>query len=122
MGAAASDLDSLHVLEQIMEHFYLRGMALKSKGGKAEVIDASLLQAEVIVEKVAPYRHLCMSSMKLVADLNDTDKIGDDVTAEELRAQIMRRLVEMNESGIINLQALPPTVVWIADSKHRRNN
>jgi hypothetical protein len=34
----------------------------------------------------------------------------------------MRRLVEMNESGIINLQALPPPVVWIADGKHRRNN
>jgi hypothetical protein len=59
-----------------MEHFYLRGIALKSKGGKAELIDASLLQAEVIVEKVAPYRHLRMGSTKLVADLNDTDKIG----------------------------------------------
>jgi hypothetical protein len=52
LGVSAPGLDSLHVLEQIMAHFYLRGMALKSKGGKAELIDASLLQAAAIAKKV----------------------------------------------------------------------
>jgi hypothetical protein len=76
-------------------------MELKSKGGKAELIDASLLSAAAIAEKIAPYRHPRMGSMKLVADPSDTDKIGDDVTADELRAEVMARLGELIESGCL---------------------
>jgi hypothetical protein len=36
LGVSAPDLDSLHVLEQTMAYFYLRGMALKSKGGSRQ--------------------------------------------------------------------------------------
>jgi hypothetical protein len=35
-----------------MVYFYQRGMELKSKGGKAELIDASLLSAAAIAAKV----------------------------------------------------------------------
>jgi hypothetical protein len=107
LGVSAPDLDSLHVLEEIMAHFFTRGMELKSKGGKAELIDASLLSAAAIAEKIAPYRHPRMGSVKLVTDPNDTDKIGDDVTADELRAEVMARLGELIEGGVIDLQALP---------------
>jgi hypothetical protein len=116
MGAAASDLDSLHVLEQIMEHFYLRGMALKSKGAKAELIDASLLQAAAIAEKVAPYRHPRMGPLKIATDPKSDDKIPDDMTADEIRAHFMQRLADMNESGLIDLQALPAPSNRIANS------
>jgi hypothetical protein len=101
LGVSAPDLDSLHVLEQIMEYFYQRGMALKSKGGKPEMIAANLRHAAAIAQKVAPYRHPRMGSMKLATDPNNTDKIGDDVTADELRAEVMARLGELIEGGVM---------------------
>jgi hypothetical protein len=112
---SAPDLDSLHVLEQIMEYFYLRGMALKSKGGKPELIAANLRHAAAIAQKVAPYRHPRMGSMKLASDPNDTDKIGDDATADEFRAEVMAQLAEMIETGVIDPQALPVPANGIAN-------
>jgi hypothetical protein len=58
------------VLEQITAHFFTRAMVLKSKGGKPELIAANLRHAAAIAEKVAPYRHPRMGSMKLVTDPN----------------------------------------------------
>jgi hypothetical protein len=128
LGVSAPDLDSLHVLEQIMAYFYLRGMALKSKGGKPELIAANLRHAAAIAQKVAPYRHPRMGSMKLASDPNDTDKIGDDVIADELRAEVMARLAELIETGVIDLQALPFPANGIANGgqheapQHRRRH
>jgi hypothetical protein len=107
------DLDSL--LEQIMEYFYTRAMVLKSKGGKPESIAAYLRYAAAIAQKVAPYRHPRMGSMKLVTDPNDTNKIGDDVTADELRVEVMARLGELIEGGVIDLLALPVPANGIAN-------
>jgi hypothetical protein len=36
LGQGKPDLDSLHILEEIMAHFYLEGMALKARGGKRD--------------------------------------------------------------------------------------
>jgi hypothetical protein len=48
-----------------------------------------------------------MGSMKLVTDPNADDKIPDDATAEQLRAEVMATLGELVEGGVIDLQALP---------------
>jgi hypothetical protein len=120
LGVSAPGLDSLHVLEQIMAHFFTRGMALKSKGGKPELIAANLRHAAAIARKVAPYRHPRMGSMKLVTDPNDTNKIGDDVTADELRAEVMALLGELIEGGVIDVQALPVPAKGIANGGPER--
>jgi hypothetical protein len=50
-------LDSLVVLEESMRHFYILAMQLKAVGGKPDEVDANLLKAVDIAEKVMPYRH-----------------------------------------------------------------
>jgi hypothetical protein len=100
-------LDSLHVLEATMAHFYTRAINLKRSGGKAEVIDANLRDAAAIAEKIAPFRHARLSTMKLAGDPNNPWRIKDDATADELRAELMRHLARLTDAGIIDLQALP---------------
>jgi hypothetical protein len=56
----------------------------------------------------APYRHARLSAMKLAGDPNKPVRFKDDATAEELRAEMMRRIAEMRDAGVIDLTALPP--------------
>ena len=108
-------LDSLHVLEATMAHFYTRAINLKRSGGKAEVIDANLRDAAAIAEKIAPFRHARLSAMKLAGDLNNPAQFKDDATADELRAELTKHLTRLIEAGILDLQALPVPVDGIAN-------
>jgi hypothetical protein len=101
-------LDSLAVMEEGMRHFYVRAMAAKQAKQPHEVIDAAMIQAVQIAEKIAPYRHARLSAVKLAGDPNSPVRFKDDATAEELRAEIMRRLAELSEAGVLDLEALPP--------------
>jgi hypothetical protein len=56
MGHEQDFLDSLHVMEVGMQHFYAEAMHAKANNGKPEIIDANMLQAVSIAEKIAPYR------------------------------------------------------------------
>ena len=100
-------LDSLGVMEEGMRHFYVRAMAAKQTKQPDEVIDAAMIQAVQIAEKIAPYRHARLSAMKLAGDPKNPARFKDDSTADELRAEVMRRLMVLQEAGAIDLQALP---------------
>jgi hypothetical protein len=54
----------------------------------------------------APYRHARLASMKLVGDPNNPVHFKDDATAEELRAEIERRLNILQEAGFLELRAI----------------
>ena len=56
-------LDSLGVMEEGMRHFYVRAMAAKQTKQPDEVIDAAMIQAVQIAEKIAPYRHARLSAL-----------------------------------------------------------
>ena len=56
-GREQEFLDSLHVMEVGMRHFFAKAMHAKTNKGKPEIIDANMLQAVSIAEKIAPYRH-----------------------------------------------------------------
>ena len=45
--------------------------------------------------------------MKLAGDRNNPARFKDDATADELRDEVMRRLMVLQEAGAIDLQALP---------------
>jgi hypothetical protein len=78
--------------------------------GSAAARGASLAanrRASGIAEKEAPYGHAKLNAVKLAGDPNNPVRFKDDATAEELRAEMMRRIAEMSEAGIIDLQALP---------------
>jgi hypothetical protein len=65
-------LDSLVVLEEGMRHFYIRAMQLKAVGGKPEEVDANLLKAVDIAEKVMPYRHHRLAAISRCGILDRT--------------------------------------------------
>ena len=90
-----------------MQHFYVRAIAAKQMKQPDKVIDAAMIQAVQIAEKIAPYRHARLSAVKLAGDPNNPARFKDDATADELREEVMRRLGILAEAGVIDLQALP---------------
>jgi hypothetical protein len=64
-------LDSLDVLEQTMRHFYIKAMVEKSLGEKADwkAVDAAMVQAAAMAEKVAVYRHTKLAAVRLAGEL-----------------------------------------------------
>ena len=107
MGREQEFLDSLHVMEVGMRHFFAKAMHGKANKGKPETIDANMLQAVSIAEKIAPYRHARLSATKILGDPNSPLRIRDDASADEIRAEIMKRLAVLTSAGLIDLQALP---------------
>ena len=97
----------MHVLEYTMRHFYARALLLKQINGKPEQIDGDLKEAAAITEMIVPYRHARLSAMKLAGDPNSPLRIRDDASADEIRAEIMKRLAVLTSAGLIDLEALP---------------
>ncbi len=55
----------------------------------------------------APFRHSKLTATKKLGDPNNPVHFRDDATADELRAEIMKRLEILTSAGLIDLQALP---------------
>jgi hypothetical protein len=108
-GREQEFLDSLHVMETGMRHFFAKAMSAKASNAKPEIVDANMLQAVSIAEKIAPYRHARLSAMKLAGDPNNPYRIPDEATADELRAEIMRHIARLTDAGVLDLRALLPT-------------
>ena len=107
MGNPAVFVDSMHVLEYTMRHFCARALLLKQINGKPEQIDADLKEAAAIAEMIVPYRHPRLKAITLTGDPNSPLRIRDDASADEIRAEIMKRLAVLTSAGLIDLEALP---------------
>ena len=108
-------LDSLYVIECSMRHFFIRAEMEKNAGRKEEEIDEDYKQAAALAALVAPYRHARLSAMKLAGDPNNPARFKDDATADELRAELMKRLAVLTSAGLIDVQALPAPKGGIAN-------
>jgi hypothetical protein len=100
-------LDSLYVVEMAMRHFFIRAEMGKNAGRNQSEVDEDFEKAAHLAALVAPYRHARLSAMKLAGDPNNPVRFKEDATADELRAEVMRIIARLSESGIIDLQALP---------------
>jgi hypothetical protein len=100
-------LDSLYVIEKAMRHFFIRAEMGKNAGRKKEEVDEDYKQAAALAALVAPYRHARLSAMKLAGDPNNPARFKDDATADELRAEVMKRIRLLVSAGLIDLKALP---------------
>jgi hypothetical protein len=100
-------LDSLYVIETAMRHFFLRAEMGKNAGRNHAEVDADFEKAAHLAGIVAPYRHARLSAVKLAGNPNNPLSPWDDATAEELRAEIERRLNILQKAGILELQPLP---------------
>ena len=98
-------VDSMHVLEYTMRHFYARALLLKNNNGKPEQIDADLKEAAAIAEKIAPYRHARLSAVKIAGDPNAPKDFEDGATLEELKAMVEFHLERV--APVLNLQVIP---------------
>jgi hypothetical protein len=101
-------VDMLHVIEKAASYFFTRAEMGKNAGRKQSEVDEDYKQAAHLAALAAPYRHGRLSAMKLAGDPNNPARFKDDGTAEELRAEMMRRIAAMADAGIIDLTALPP--------------
>jgi hypothetical protein len=93
---AATPIDSLKIMDDCVGFFYRRFLALKARAKAAddeEVCDAAR-DAFVIAEKMAPYQHPRMATVKMAHDPN-ADRALDGLSKEELRKQIERDLEEL---------------------------
>ena len=95
-----------------MPYFYFKAVKEQERGEKADQIDvgAAFNQAATLAEKVAPYRHPRLATMKLSGNPN-AQQIPGDMTAEELRAEIL--------SEIIRLGVLPPQLAKLLPEPQR---
>jgi predicted deacylase len=95
-----------HVLETAMQHFFLRAEMGKNAGRNHSEVDADFEKAAHLAAMVAPYRHARLSTVKLAGDPSNPVHFKDDATADELRAEIERRLNVLREAGILELRAI----------------
>jgi hypothetical protein len=106
MGRSEEFVDSMHVLEHTMRHFYGRALLLKQINGKPEQIDADLKEAAAIAEKIAPYRHARLSAVKLAGDPNNPVRIHDNASLDELRELVKLHYDRL--APILDLKSLMP--------------
>ena len=105
LGHEQDFLDSLHVMEIGMQHFFTKAMTAKANNGKPEISDATMLQAVSIAEKVAPYRHARLSAIKTAGDPNAHKEVGDDAPIAELKRLVEHHLMVL--APVLDLQILP---------------
>jgi hypothetical protein len=108
--------DMLYIMEYSATFYFTRAVAGASgkQKGKARrtaaQVDEDFDRATRIAGMAAPYRHARLSAMKLAGDPNNPAHFKDDATADELRAEITRRLNILQKAGILELQVIEPEV------------
>ena len=86
-GREREFLDSLHVMEVGMRHFFAKAMQAKANKGKPETIDANMLQTMSHRGKNCAVSACAASAVKLAEGPNDAARFDDNATADELRAR-----------------------------------
>jgi PAS fold len=89
LGHEQDFLDSLAVMEEGMRHFYVRAIAAKQTKQPDKVIDAAMIQAVQIAEKVAPYRHELRGHINsFIERLHPDDRAAVKQSIAEYRAGV----------------------------------
>ena len=89
-------LDPMQVLEEAMRHFYRKAKIEESLGRFCDfrIVDKAIETAARIGREIVSFRHPRISAIKLaVADPN-ADLLRGDMTADEMREIIRRKLVD----------------------------
>ena len=99
LGLATTDdasikADSLAVMEEAMSFFYRLALKEKRRNEEADLkaIRDNLREAVIIAKEVA---HARLSSVKVAADRTSMPAVRDDITADELRADIFAEMLRL---------------------------
>jgi len=100
-------LDCIFVIEAAMRHFFLRAETGRASGRGQQKVDEDYKQAAALAALVAPYRHARLSAVKLAGDPNNPVRmIPDDLSSDELRAEVNKHIVRLHEAGVLDIEAL----------------
>jgi hypothetical protein len=102
--SAKERLDSLYVMEHIMDYFFFRAKGARAVGNH-ERAEHYYLNALLAAEKVAPFRHPRLSAIKLAGDPNAHKDFEDSASLEELKAMVEFHLERV--APVLNLQVIP---------------
>jgi hypothetical protein len=94
------------VIEMAAKHFFIRAEMGKNAGRRQSEVDEDYSQAAHLAALVAPYRRPRLSAVKLAGGSNNPVSAWNDATAEELKAEINRRLTVLQEAGILELKVI----------------
>ena len=103
------DVNPLTVVETTMRYYF--HLAQKALEYDLPVKDVRECFKEAIsaAALALPYRFPRLSAVKHVdASVASLDGIPKDATAEELRAELAKRIAQLRDKGYIDLEALPP--------------
>jgi hypothetical protein len=91
--------DSLSVMDEAMK-FFLR-LAREERNSAVKAKADYYISAVSIAEKLAPYRHPRLSSIKVGGDQNHPILVQDGVTAQQVLAEMIAQIIE---SGVVPTQ------------------
>ncbi len=95
-GTEVVQFDSLKIMDDCMNYFYRRFVQIRAKAKNIDddKVRNAARDAFAVAERMAPYQHPRMATMKITHDPN-ADRSLDDMSREELRQQITRDLEEL---------------------------
>src|SRR5262249_36024148 len=93
-----------------------KAMHAKTNNGKPEIIDANMLQAVSIAEKIAPYRHHRLAAIKLNKDPVDP-ALRVEASLEELRVEMLKHWGRLVPVLDLEVRSAPVTALPIARCK-----
>ena len=112
-------LDPMALLEEVMQHFYRKAKIEEDLGRFCDfrIVDNALQNAARIAREIVSFRHPRISAIKLaVADPN-ADLLRGDMTADEMREIIRKKL---QEDGLLPPPVEQQELVREEDEQRRR--
>jgi hypothetical protein len=101
--------DPIDIIENVMRYFYAIGLHGAKSKAPVDEVQKCFQKALYAASLAAPYRHARLSAVKhLEQGSNTIDGIRSDASAEELRAEIAKRVAMLRDKGYVDLEALPP--------------
>jgi hypothetical protein len=94
--------------ETVMRYFFGLAQTGRKANAPLDEVRKCFREAAQLAALAAPYRHARLSAVKHIEQADTIDGISANATAEELRAEIAKRVAKLRDSGVIDLDALPP--------------
>jgi hypothetical protein len=101
-------VDPLHVIETVMRYFYSLAQTGRKANAPLDEVRKCFREAAQLAALAAPYRHARLSAVKHIDNAEILEGVRANATAEELRAELAKRIAQLRDKGYIDLEALPP--------------
>ena len=112
-GTEVVQFDSLKIMNDGIGYFYRRFLQIKAKARRIddEKMQNAARDAFAIAEKMAPYQHPRMATMKIAHDPK-ADRSLDGLSREELRQKVIQDLQELEALGCFQKMERPANANW----------